>query len=73
VAVSYLRARAEVAGVPMREGLFRRQERVAVLGLGLLIGWLTAAMVVLAILSNLTAIQRAWILTRSLRESDGTA
>jgi hypothetical protein len=57
----------------MREGLFRRQERVAVLGLGLLIGWLTAAMVVLAILSNLTAIQRAWILTRSLRESDGTA
>jgi len=73
VAVSYLRARAEVEGVPMREGLFRRQERVAVLGLGLLIGWLTAAMVVLAILSNLTAIQRAWILARSLRESGGTA
>lgn len=67
VAVSYLRARAEVEGVPMREGLFRRQERVAVLGLGLLLGWLTAAMVILAVLSNLTALQRAWMLTRALR------
>lgn len=67
VAVSYLRARAEVEGVPMREGLFRRQERVAVLGIGLLLGWLTAAMVILAALSNLTALQRAWMLTRALR------
>lgn len=67
VAVSYLRARAEVEGVPMREGLFRRQERVAVLGIGLLLGWLTAAMVILAVLSNLTALQRAWMLTRALR------
>lgn len=71
VAVSYLRARAEVEGVPMREGLFRRQERVAVLGLGLLLGWLTAAMVILAVLSNLTALQRAWMLTRALRADGG--
>ncbi|GIW18714.1 CDP-alcohol phosphatidyltransferase family protein [Tepidiforma sp.] len=71
VAVSYLRARAEVEGVPMREGLFRRQERVAVLGVGLLLGWLTAAMVILAVLSNLTALQRAWMLTRALRADGG--
>ncbi len=68
VAVSYLRARAEVEGVPMREGLFRRQERVAVLGLGLLLGWLPAAVTVLAVLSNLTALQRGWMLARALRD-----
>jgi len=71
VSVSYLRARAEVAGVPMREGLFRRQERVAVLGLGLVLGWLTAAVAVLAVLSNLTALQRAWMLARALRDERG--
>lgn len=71
VSVSYLRARAEVAGVPMREGLFRRQERVAVLGVGLVLGWPTAAMAVLAVLSNLTAIQRAWMLAQALRDERG--
>jgi CDP-diacylglycerol--glycerol-3-phosphate 3-phosphatidyltransferase len=69
VAVSYLRARAEVEGVPMREGLFRRQERVVVLGLGLVLGWLTVAMVLLAALANFTALQRGWMLTRALRGS----
>ncbi|GIW14081.1 MAG: CDP-alcohol phosphatidyltransferase [Tepidiforma sp.] len=70
VSVSYLRARAEVEGVQMREGLFRRQERVAVLGIGLLVGWLGAAILVLAVLSNLTALQRAWMLTRALQGGD---
>ncbi|MGH2607955.1 MAG: CDP-alcohol phosphatidyltransferase family protein [Tepidiformaceae bacterium] len=67
VAVSYMRARAEINGLSMREGFFRRQERVAVLGLGLLIGWLGAAIWILAILSNLTALQRFWLIQRALR------
>lgn len=64
VAVSYLRARAEVAGMSMREGFFRRQERVALLGLGLLFNGLTIVIWVLAIFSNLTALQRFVMLAR---------
>lgn len=68
VAVSYMRARAEVAGLSMREGLFRRQERVAVLGLGLVFNGLTAVIWLLAILSNFTALQRFAMLRRGLSE-----
>ncbi len=70
VAVSYLRARAEVEGVAMREGLLRRQERVVLLGLGLVLGWLAAAVAVLAVLSNLTALQRGWMLAQALRSGE---
>lgn len=66
VAVSYMRARAEVVGVSMREGLFRRQERVALLGLGLLFNGLTIVVWPLAILSNLTALQRFVMLTKAI-------
>ena len=68
IAVSYMRARAEVVGLSMREGLFRRQERVALLGLGLLFNGLTVVIAVLAILSNLTALQRFWMLRTGLKD-----
>ena len=68
IAVSYMRARAEVVGLSMREGLFRRQERVALLGLGLLFNGLTIVIAALAILSNLTALQRFWMLRSGLRD-----
>lgn len=68
VSVSYVRARAEVMGVPMREGLFRRQERVVLLGGGLLFNGLTLVMWPMAILTNLTAVQRFWMLSRELRK-----
>jgi len=72
VAVSYVRARAEVMGMSMREGLFRRQERVAVVTLGLLFNGLAVVVWVLAVLSNVTALQRFWLLARSLRgQPDG--
>jgi CDP-diacylglycerol--glycerol-3-phosphate 3-phosphatidyltransferase len=73
VAVSYMRARAEVVGLTMREGLFRRQERVVLIGLGLLFNALTLAMWPLAILSNLTAFQRFWMIARGLREMDAAS
>lgn len=65
ISVSYLRARAEVAGMSMREGLFRRQERVALIALGLLFNGLTLVMWPLAILSHLTALQRFAMLARN--------
>lgn len=70
IAVSYMRARAEVNGLSMREGLFRRQERVALLGLGLLFNGLTVAIWILAALSNVTALQRFALIARGLRGMD---
>ena len=68
IAVSYMRARAEVGGLSMREGLFRRQERVALLSLGLLLNGLTLVIPVLAILANFTALQRFWMLRQGIRD-----
>ena len=62
--VSYARARAEGIGVPLKEGLFTRFERVLLLIIGLVINQLTAALWVLAIFSNLTAIQRMYLVWR---------
>ncbi|MCE7929199.1 MAG: hypothetical protein DYG91_11980 [Chloroflexi bacterium CFX7] len=68
VAVSYMRARAEMLGISMRDGFFRRQERVALLGIGLLFDALTVVIWPLAVLSNLTALQRLWMVARELRQ-----
>lgn len=70
IAVSYMRARAEVNGLEMREGLFRRQERVVLIGLGLLFNALTVVIWLLAVLANLTALQRFWLIGRGLRAMD---
>ncbi len=68
IAVSYMRARAEVVGLSMRDGLFRRQERVALLTLGLLFSGLTVVVGLLAVLANFTAIQRFWALRTGLKD-----
>jgi CDP-diacylglycerol--glycerol-3-phosphate 3-phosphatidyltransferase len=68
IAVSYMRARAEVVGMAMREGLFRRQERVALLSLGLFFNGLTVVIAILAVLANFTALQRFWMLRQGLRD-----
>ena len=70
ILVSYVRARAEKAGGVLREGLFRRQERVLLLGLGLILGWLAAAVYATAALTHLTAVQRFWMLARALRSGE---
>ena len=70
VAVSYMRARAEVMGLQMREGLFRRQERVVLLTIGLLLNGLTVVIWILAALANLTALQRFYLIARGLRAQD---
>jgi CDP-diacylglycerol--glycerol-3-phosphate 3-phosphatidyltransferase len=67
IAVSYMRARAEVVGLSMREGIFRRQERVALLSLGLVFNGLTLVIWLLAVLANITALQRFWMIARALR------
>ena len=69
ILISYARARAEGLGVECKVGIAPRPERVLILGLGLLFNGFTAlaALVVLAILTHVTAMQRllhVWQQTR---------
>ncbi len=66
--VSYTRARAEGVGVECKVGWFTRFERIALLVLGLLLNQITVALALLALLSNLTALQRLWHVRRVLEE-----
>ena len=70
--VSYLRARGEGLGVAMKEsGLFTRTERVLVLTVGLLTGWLVPALSVMIALSVVSLAQRVHTLWRSTRRKEG--
>lgn len=71
ILVSYVRARAQIIGLELREGLFTRAERVILLGLGLIIDQLTPILWILAILAGATAAQRlflVWMRTRHQQE-----
>ncbi len=63
--VSYTRARAEGLGVECKVGFFSRLERMAVLVVGLILEQTLLALIVLAIFSNLTALQRIWHVRRA--------
>jgi len=56
--VSYLRARSEATGLQGKDGIFTRPERVIVLALGLLTGWLVPALVIICVMSFVTVGQR---------------
>ena len=78
ILVSYVRARAQIIGVKLTEGVFTRLERVVVLGGGLMLdaAWddsVTAMLWVLAVLAGATALQRlalVWWKTRGTRGSE---
>jgi len=70
--VSYVRARAQSLGFTCETGLFARPERVVAMVIGLIFGGVVLAAVVflLAILTNLTALQRireVWLQGRAQR------
>jgi CDP-diacylglycerol--glycerol-3-phosphate 3-phosphatidyltransferase len=76
--VSYTRAKAESLGIPCTEGILTRAERVGLLVIGLvLFGWqpvaalpnvLTIVLWLLAILSNVTAIQRIFAVRKATQQ-----
>jgi soluble lytic murein transglycosylase len=67
--VSYTKARAESIGVRCTVGLMERPERMICLIVGALLGLLEPALWVLAVLSNLTAIQRIAFTWRATRDT----
>lgn len=66
--VSYTRARAEALGFDGKVGLLARPERIILLAIGLIVGWLSFALAVLAIFTNFTAAQRVYHVWRQDRE-----
>jgi CDP-diacylglycerol--glycerol-3-phosphate 3-phosphatidyltransferase len=74
ILVSYVRARAEVIGLTLREGAFTRFERVALMGAGLVVagiadddGIITYVLWILAALASFTVLQRlamVWLKSR---------
>ncbi|MGE0134427.1 MAG: CDP-alcohol phosphatidyltransferase family protein [Dehalococcoidia bacterium] len=67
--VSYVRARVEGLGERLTDGLFTRAERVVLLALALLFGFLRGALWVLAVLTVVTAAQRLYLGARVLGDS----
>lgn len=83
--VSYARARGEGLGHSCREGGMQRAERVVYLGVGAVLGrvfeaWypgsdasrllVSAALVLIAVSSNVTAVQRMVLIVRALRRAE---
>ena len=64
--VSYLRARGEGLGVDCRVGIMTRPERVVALAVGLLLGQVTIALAVIAVLTVFTTLHRFWHIHREL-------
>jgi CDP-diacylglycerol--glycerol-3-phosphate 3-phosphatidyltransferase len=68
--VSYAKARAEGLGLECKTGLLARPERVVILAIGLLAGVIIWAVLLLAIFSNVTAVERIVYMWRVTRHSE---
>ena len=66
--VSYTRARAEALGFDCKVGLLARPERIILLSFGLLVGWLSFTLAILAIFTNFTVLQRIYHVWKKDRE-----
>jgi CDP-diacylglycerol--glycerol-3-phosphate 3-phosphatidyltransferase len=68
--ISYIRARSEGLGIECKTGLFSRAERVIILALGLMINQILIVLIILAVFTFITVIQRivhVWRQTRNQR------
>jgi CDP-diacylglycerol--glycerol-3-phosphate 3-phosphatidyltransferase len=61
VLVSYVKARAEAQSFSAKEGVLTRAERYLVLGPSLLLNIPAVGVWIVAVLANLTALQRIWV------------
>jgi CDP-diacylglycerol--glycerol-3-phosphate 3-phosphatidyltransferase len=67
--VSYVRARAEVEGVSMYDGLFTRPVRIILLAFGLVFGGMRVVLWVLAVMTLLTTAQRLFVAWQRLKDA----
>src|SRR5579885_1361377 len=67
--VSYTKARAEGLGLECKTGLLARPERVVILAIGLLTGITIWALLLLAVFSNVTSIERIVYVWRVTKQS----
>ena len=70
--VSYVRARAEGLGIECKGGLMQRPERVASLGLGIIVGqwWQPAVLIVLGVFAVLTVVTTVQRLVEAARGAE---
>jgi CDP-diacylglycerol--glycerol-3-phosphate 3-phosphatidyltransferase len=71
--VSYARARAEGLDIECRVGMLTRADRMVVLAVGLVLGWVEPALWFVAVFANLTAAQRILHVRREAAAADGGA
>jgi CDP-diacylglycerol---glycerol-3-phosphate 3-phosphatidyltransferase len=69
-AVSYVRARAEGLGIACKEGVFTRFERTIVLIAALITGWVVPGIIILAVGSHVTALQRLIAVQRVIQAEE---
>ncbi len=67
--VSYTKARAEGLGIECKVGLLARPERVVLLAIGLLFGASIWILALLAVFSNVTAVQRILVVWQSTQRT----
>jgi CDP-diacylglycerol--glycerol-3-phosphate 3-phosphatidyltransferase len=71
--VSYVRARAQSLGYTCDVGWFARPERVVITALGLMLGLMVPVLWILAVATNLTALQRIHAVYRQYRKAQDQA
>jgi CDP-diacylglycerol---glycerol-3-phosphate 3-phosphatidyltransferase len=73
VMTSYAKARVEEFVPSMSGGLLERGERIVLLALGGLTGWMVPVLWILAVFGSFTVAQRFWIAHRTLAATDRAA
>ena len=68
--ISYARARAEGLGKECHVGILERPERIILMVFGALTGWILPIMYVMAILTNLTVVQRIYHVYKQLQMNE---
>src|SRR5512135_621051 len=67
--ISYTRARAEGLGIECKVGLFTRMERFVLISLMLVLNQILVGLIILAVLTHITALQRIVFVYRATRSS----
>ena len=65
--IPYVRARAEAAQIKCQAGLMERAERITLITLGTLSGWMKPVLWILAILTHYTVLERIYHVYKKLR------